>query len=108
MLQGDPRVTELFTFRAKIPAGWKAFPHFHPIDEQMTVLEGCCYLGVGDTFDETTAAHLHTHAFTAVKAGTVHYFFTKESCTIQVHGVGPHRITYVNPADDPRNALEAN
>jgi hypothetical protein len=27
----------------------------------------------------------------------------KKATVIQVHGLGPFTITYVNPADDPRN-----
>jgi hypothetical protein len=30
-----------------------------------------------------------------------HYLVAKTATTIQVHGVGPFAINYVNPADDP-------
>jgi hypothetical protein len=33
---------------------------------------------------------------------TNHFLWTKEETTVQIHGVGPWVITYVNPADDPR------
>jgi hypothetical protein len=33
----------------------------------------------------------------------VHYAFTKEEAIIQLHGMGPWGINYVNPKDDPRN-----
>jgi hypothetical protein len=33
---------------------------------------------------------------------THHFLWTAEEATVQVHGVGPIAITYVNPADDPR------
>jgi hypothetical protein len=32
-----------------------------------------------------------------------HFFMSKTPATIQVHGMGPFGITYVNAADDPRN-----
>lgn len=35
-------------------------------------------------------------------AKTQHYAFTNEETVIQLHGVGPWAINYVNPADDPR------
>ena len=31
-----------------------------------------------------------------------HFFMSKTAATIQVHGIGPFAITYLNPADDPR------
>lgn len=31
-----------------------------------------------------------------------HFFISKTASTIQLHGVGPFAINYVNPADDPR------
>ena len=33
-----------------------------------------------------------------------HFAYTKDGATIQVHGNGPFTVSYVNPADDPRNA----
>lgn len=33
---------------------------------------------------------------------THHFAWTKEETIVQIHGVGPWAINYVNPADDPR------
>jgi len=33
-----------------------------------------------------------------------HYVVAKTMVTIQVHGIGPFEINYVNPADDPSRA----
>ena len=37
-------------------------------------------------------------------AGAKHFAWATEETVVQVHGEGPFQITYVNPADDPRNA----
>jgi hypothetical protein len=37
-------------------------------------------------------------------AGMKHYAWTSAEAIIQVRGMGPFVIKYVNPADDPRNA----
>ena len=37
-----------------------------------------------------------------MQPGTRHFALTHEEVVVQVHGVGPWGITYVNPADDPR------
>jgi quercetin dioxygenase-like cupin family protein len=102
MLLGNPKEEAQFTFRAKIPPNWKAMPHFHPADEYITVLEGSCYVGVGEKYDEEIAIELPLNAFILIRSGTIHYFYTKQKCIIQVHGIGPQKITYINPDDDPR------
>ncbi|MFV8327733.1 cupin domain-containing protein [Flavobacterium sp. ZS1P14] len=103
VIEGDPGAAGLFTMRAKIPANYRIMPHWHPADEHITVLKGSCYMGMGDEYDEKTATKMTTGAFAVMKTGTHHYFFTKEECIIQLHGMGPWGITYINPADDPRN-----
>jgi len=103
VIEGDPRVAGLFTMRIKVPAGYKIMPHWHPADEHVTVLEGSCYMGLGDKLDEKAATEMPTGAFAVMKTGTHHYFFANKECTIQLHGIGPWGITYVNAADDPRN-----
>lgn len=103
VIEGDPGVTGLFTMRAKIPANYKIMPHLHPADEHITVIKGSCYMGIGDKFDKKSAKMMPTGAFAVMKTGTHHYFFTNEECIIQLHGMGPWGITYINPADDPRN-----
>jgi hypothetical protein len=45
---------------------------------------------------------LPTGSMVIVQPGTRHFLWTAEATTVQVHGVGPFGITYVNPADDPR------
>jgi Putative transposase len=41
-----------------------------------------------------------------MQTGTKHFAGCKGGCTLQLHRIGPWGITYVNPADDPRNAAE--
>jgi hypothetical protein len=103
VLEGDPGAAGPFTLRAKIPANYKIMPHTHPIDEHITVIEGSCYMGMGKKFNEKAAKEIPTGGFIMLKTGTVHYFFTKKPCIIQIQDIGPWGITYINPADDPRN-----
>jgi hypothetical protein len=102
MIQGDPKNPGLFAMRLRLPADFKIPPHFHPADEQVTVLAGALNMGVGDKFDTSKAATLPRGSFSVMPAKTHHFAFTKEETVIQVHGVGPWSITYLNPADDPR------
>ena len=40
-------------------------------------------------------------SFIAMPIGTTHFVEAKEETVVQVHGVGPWAIKYVNPEDDP-------
>ena len=91
-----------FIARFTFPGDFKIPAHWHPNIEHITVLSGSFNLGVGDKLDATK-----THAIAAGGVGimppkTNHFVWTKEETIVQVHGVGPWGITYVDPADDPR------
>ncbi len=103
VIEGDPTKEGLFTLRLKVPANYKIMPHWHPVDEHITVLKGSAYMGMGDRYDEKSAMKMVNGAFAVMKTGTKHYFFTTEECIIQLHGLGPWGITYVNPMHDPRH-----
>ena len=102
VLDGDPSKEGLFTIRAVLPANYKIPAHWHPSTENVTVLEGTFYMGMGEKLDETKATALTAGGFTALPGKMGHFAFTKDGATIQVHAMGPFAITYYNPADDPR------
>ena len=103
VIEGDPKAPNaLFTARFKLPAKYKIMPHFHPADEHVTVISGTFNMGTGDTFDAKKATALTAGGFAVMPKDHRHFAFTKGETVIQVHGVGPWGITYVNPADDPR------
>ena len=102
VLEGDPNQEGPFTLRLQMPAGYRVMPHSHPADEHITVIEGTLFMGLGDQFNENTMKPLERGSFSMMKAGTTHYVMTKTGATVQLHGIGPWNINYVNPADDPR------
>src|SRR5512141_1279600 len=51
VLQGDPSQTGLYTVRVRFPDGYRLPPHFHPTDENVTVVEGTFLVGMGDAID---------------------------------------------------------
>jgi quercetin dioxygenase-like cupin family protein len=91
-----------FTLRLALPANTKIAPHTHPAYERVTVLSGTLYLTSGDTYDPAKARPLGPGSLAIMPAGTPMFGYTKEETVIQVHGVGPWGLTYLNPADDPR------
>ncbi|HKY22764.1 MAG TPA: DUF4440 domain-containing protein [Vicinamibacterales bacterium] len=102
IVSGDPGKAEPYAIRAQLPAGYRIAPHWHPATENVTVLSGTVALGMGDKFDEAALQELPAGGFAALPTDMRHYFMSKTASTIQVHGIGPFGITYVNPADDPR------
>jgi quercetin dioxygenase-like cupin family protein len=102
VIEGDPKNSGLFTMRLKLPADYKLPPHWHPADEHVTVVSGKFNMGMGDKFDLNKAHALPAGSFAVMPAKTHHFAFTKEETVVQLHGMGPWEITYVNAADDPR------
>ncbi len=103
VVSGDPTKPVPFVLRAQMPANYRIPPHFHPTTENLTILSGTVAIGMGDTFDESKMESVSAGGFTNAPAEMHHFFMTKTAATIQIHGTGPFAITYVNPADDPRN-----
>ena len=101
VISGDPSKAVPFVIRAQMPAGYKIAPHWHPTDENVTVLSGTVALGMGEKFDEPAMKSLSTGGYVALPAAMRHSFMAKTAATIQVHAMGPFAVNYVNPADDP-------
>jgi len=101
VLEGDPKKPGPFTLRFKLPADYKVPPHWHPGVEHVTVLSGTIYVGMGTTFDPAKGQALSAGSFSVMQPKTPHFAWTKEETILQLHGMGPWGITYINPADDP-------
>lgn len=102
VISGDPTQAGPFVLRIQAPAGYTVPPHWHPTTENVTVLSGTAAVGMGDTADPASMKNLPTGSFIVLPADMRHMFVAKSAATIQLHGQGPFQITYVNPADDPR------
>jgi quercetin dioxygenase-like cupin family protein len=102
VLEGDPTATTGdFTVRLKMPNGYRIAPHWHPHRENVTVLAGTLNVGMGDTFDETKMMAFAPGSFAYLDPDMHHYAMTGGETIIQIHGMSPLQINYVNPSDDP-------
>jgi quercetin dioxygenase-like cupin family protein len=106
LLEGDPSKEGPFVFRVKLPDGYRISPHTHPKTEHVTVISGTFHIGMGDKFDATKGQAMPAGTFGYWLAGMKHFAWAKGETILQLHGVGPWSITYVNKADDPRNKKE--
>src|SRR5262245_60619763 len=91
-----------FTFRLRLPAHYQIPAHWHPWVEHVTVLSGTLNMGTGDKLDRSKTRALSAGGSAVMPAQTPYFSWTREKTIVQIHGVGPLVITYVNPADDPR------
>ena len=102
VLNGDPGKPGPFTIRLQMPGGYKIAPHWHSQDENLTLISGVMYLGMGEKIDRKKATMLKPGAYHYLPGKTNHYAFTRGQTTvIQVSGEGPFDINWINPADDP-------
>ena len=103
VVSGNPGSDGPYVVRARLPAGYKIPPHTHPTDENVTVLSGNFHIAMGDKFDTKKGETLRAGEFVNAQKAMQHYGWTTSPTVIQIHGMGPFAINYVNPADDPRN-----
>src|SRR5687768_1529070 len=102
LLEGDPSKDEIFTMRLWMPDGFKIPPHWHPKVEHVTVISGTFNIGMGDKFDQTTTRAMPAGTFGFWPPDMKHFAWAKGETILQLHGIGPWMITYVNSSDDPR------
>lgn len=104
VLEGDLASEGIFTARLRLPANYRIPAHWHPAFEHVTVISGSFWMGLGDKFDEAVLHEIPAGGFAVMSPGQRHFAATKGETVIQLHGMGPWQIYYVNPADDPRAA----
>jgi hypothetical protein len=99
-VSGDPDADgSPFLIRLKCSAGTINTAQWHPTDEHVTVLGGVFMVGMGEKYDATKLTAMGTGAFGSIPKETRHFALSKTSTMLQVHGTGPFKVNWVNPAD---------
>lgn len=93
VLLGDPTKSGMYIMRMKLPAGTTFPPHVHGDTENVTVISGTLYVGMGKTMDQSQMKALPAGAFATVPPNFPHYAMTKEETVIQIEGMGPETMT---------------
>lgn len=102
VLSGDPTKTGAYTIRLKFPANYDIPAHSHPTDENVAVVSGELFAGMGTKLDRKSGSGLQPGGFALMPAGMNHFAYTRSETTILLYGQGPVDFKYVNPSDDPR------
>jgi quercetin dioxygenase-like cupin family protein len=104
VLEGDPAKDGFFTMRIRVPDGYEIPPHTHPKVEHVTVISGAFNFGMGEKFGRAETKEMPAGTFGFWPAGMKHFAWARGETVVQLHGIGPWSIEYLDPADDPRNA----
>ena len=102
MLLGSPAKEGPFVLRLKFPAGFLLPPHRHSKDEFVVLLSGKLTIQHGDKVDRASLKGLPPGTFIHLPAGMSHYLWAETEAVVQVNGVGPFDVVYIDPKDDPR------
>jgi anti-sigma factor ChrR (cupin superfamily) len=99
---GDPNAEGTpFVMRLRCVDGAKIPAHWHPTDENATVLKGTFLVGMGETFDETKLTTMNVGNFTMMPKEMRHFGMCKGETIVQIHGAGPFKVNWVNPSEVP-------
>ena len=105
VLFGDPeRPGEPFVMRIRELPGAMIPLHSHPVDENITVVQGSWYVGVGERWDSTALREMRAGDYAFVPAGSTMFAAAPEGGVVQVHGIGPFHIHWkdgLTTLDDP-------
>lgn len=105
ILHGHPAQEGPFVIRLKFPSGYEVPPHRHSKEEHVTIISGAFGMGGGEIHNRDSAPLLAPGGFVRIPAGMPHFAWTKDETVVQINGVGPFDVQYVDPADDPRKKV---
>jgi quercetin dioxygenase-like cupin family protein len=86
-----------YVIRIGNPKGFVVLPHTHPEDEHIAVIKGTWYLGSGEKFDRAALKGMTVGDYALVPKGMAHFGWAEDDIIIQVHGIGPFRVDFVDP-----------
>lgn len=101
VLEGDPTRPGPYTIRLRLPAGYRFPPHTHPGAEHVTVMSGTLLVAAGERLDGASMRALPAGSYTGIPADVRHAAAARGETVLQIHGMGPFGIAYVNAADAP-------
>lgn len=92
-IHGDPHAESgWYVLRIWFPGGYKFPPHWHPMAEHLTVLEGEFMLAMGDKTDPAKLMAYQPGSFLFIPGKMSHFGGAKVPTVIQLHGQAPFKI----------------
>jgi quercetin dioxygenase-like cupin family protein len=75
----------------------------HSKDEFIVVLSGNLTIESGEKVGPDSLKGLPAGSFFHLPSGMPHYLVAESKSVVQLNGVGPFDVRYIDPKDDPRN-----
>jgi quercetin dioxygenase-like cupin family protein len=98
-VNGDSSVEGVpFVLRLRCAAGSKIPAHWHPTDENVTVLQGTFQVGMGEKFDATKLETMSPGNFVSMPKEMRHFALSKTATIVQVNAIGPFKVNWVDPS----------
>jgi quercetin dioxygenase-like cupin family protein len=92
-VHGDPNAASgMYVIRLSFPAGYKFPPHWHPMAENVTVLEGELLVAMGDKVDPAKLTGYTPGSFLFLPGKESHFGGARGATIIQLHGQAPFTI----------------
>lgn len=102
VVSGDPAKAGPFTIRIDMPPDYAVRPHYHPMSEEVRLLEGTLHLGRGAKWDEKAFKAVAPDQPVTIAAKEAHFVHAASRVVLEIQSTGPFGITYIDPKDDPR------
>ena len=103
VVQGDlSAADDPYVVRLRFPDGYRFPPHWHPVPENVTVLEGTLQLGMGERRDKSQIRRYQPGDFLFIQPEHPHFGGAVGRTVIQLHGPGPFEIVVVGSPEDTR------
>jgi quercetin dioxygenase-like cupin family protein len=99
-VSGDPNAeAAAFVLRIRCADGTKIPAHWHPADENLTVLKGTFLVATGEAFDEGKLQTMNVGNYVLMPKEMRHFAICKGETIVQIHGAGPFKVNWVNPSE---------
>lgn len=112
ILTGDPETPgEPFVMRIRELPGTIIPLHSHPVDENITVVQGTWYFAVGTKWDKSALKELRPGDYAFAPKGSTMFGYCPDGAIVQIHGIGPfviHWLDGVKTLTDPDAASTFN
>jgi quercetin dioxygenase-like cupin family protein len=101
ILAGNPAQPGVVTIRVRVPDKYRIAPHWHSVDEYVTVMSGNLCFVIGEQGGSGQASCLGAGGFALIPAKAAHSVCASGATEYQIQAVAPFEMTYLNAADDP-------
>ncbi len=101
VISGRPDTASAYTVRLMMPDGYRFPAHWHPMDENVTILEGSMQLAMGDRAEAGGEKSYGVGDYLYLPAKQPHYGGARGRTVVQLHGMGPFTINLANPPATP-------